>query len=280
MFVMDETPFRLVIEEAEYDEYAKRFGGERILVLPFSDRGLTAARNWIRDHAEAEGHMKHWQFDDNIRRVQRLWGGKRLNMRAGIGLAAAEDFTGRYTNVAISGFNYTMFVPETTTIEPFYTNVRVYSASLINHASPARWRRVYNDDTDLCLQVLANGWCTILFNAFLVDKIWTGRIKGGNTDDLYGAEYDGRLKMARSLERDWPGVVTTKRRFQRPQHVVKGSWHNFDTPLIRDETVEIPTEPNEYGMRLVALEDVKSKRLRGIAAAYNAKNGETAEDRS
>ncbi len=62
---------------------------------------------------------------------------------------------------------------------------------------------------------------------------------------------DGRLKMARSLERVWPGVVTVDRRFQRPQHVIKDSWKGFDFPLIRRKDIDwSKMKPNEYGMKL------------------------------
>ena len=281
MFVLDGVPFRLVIEEAEYDAYASRYGEDRILVLPFSDQGsVVPARNWIMEHSIAEGHKRHWQYDDNIRRMHRLYGEKRLYARAGITLAVCEDFTDRYTNVAISGFQYSMFVPEITAVSgPFILNCHVYSCSLINNEIPHRWRGRYNEDTDLCLQVLSDGWCTILLQAFLADKIWTMRMTGGNTDALYGGQRklngkpdapdDGRLKMARSLERDWPGVVTTKRRFQRPQHVVAASWRKFDTPLIKRDDLDIPDEPNEYGMKLATLQPIESPLLRRIADDYN-----------
>ncbi len=56
------------------------------------------------------------------------------------------------------------------------------------------------------------------------------KMKGGNTDELYKG--NGRLAMAKELERNWPGIVTTRVRFGRPQHVVKNSWRDFKTPLI------------------------------------------------
>ena len=97
------------------------------------------------------------------------------------------------------------------------------------NSTPFRWIGKYNEDTDLCLQALAGGWCTILINAFMCDKKPTMTMKGGNTEHLYLG--DGRLKMARELERRWPGIVQTKRRFGRPQHVVKHAWKKFDTQL-------------------------------------------------
>ncbi len=262
LFVRDQLPFTLVVEEPEADAYADRWPEAEILVLPFVDQGLFVTRNWIKDHSIANGDKRHWQWDDNIRRMERMYGGKRIVVRSGIALAVCEDFTDRYLNVAISGFNYVMFFPETNTMPPFQANCHVYSCSLILNETPHRWRVLYNDDTDMCLQVLSDGWCTILLNAFLADKLWTRQMKGGNTDALY--QGDGRNKMARSLERMWPGVVTVDRRYGRPQHVVAFNWQKFDTPLIRDPDVEIPAGVNEYGMQLTVRDEIKSPRIQAI----------------
>ena len=139
---------------------------------------------------------------------------------------------------------------------------------MVNNETPFKWRGRYNEDTDICLQALAADWCTVLINAFTVDKSRTMLMKGGNTDAL---EYhdDGRVKMARSLERMWPGVVTTKSRFGRPQHVVKNSWMKFTTPLKRREDIDWDNmEQNEFGLSLKQVgEKVKSKRLRKLLKA-------------
>ncbi len=258
------VPFSLVVEAAERDEYAERFGDEHVLVLPFSDRGsVIPCRNWIKDHATEAGHERHWQLDDNIRFIARRWRAKRIKCDSGPALAVAEDFTDRYTNIAISGLNYWMFVPDRTYQPPFFLNVHVYSCTLIDNSLPNKWRGRYNEDTDMCLQVLADGWCTVLINAFVAEKATTMLMKGGNTDALY--QGDGRLKMARELERRWPGVVMTKRRFGRPQHVIADSWRKFDTPLIRREDVDFEAlegTNNEYGLELKQLEPIESKDFR------------------
>ena len=147
--------------------------------------------------------------------------------------------------------------------KPFVLNCRVYSCSLILNSLPNKWRGKYNEDTDYCLQVLADGWCTVLMNLFLVDKAGTMVMKGGNTDELY-AKNDGRLKMARSLERVWPGVVETKRRFNRPQHVVKNSWKHFDTPLKRKPGLEIPEGIDEMGMELRQVKPIQSPEIQRL----------------
>lgn len=259
----DGVPHFLVIEEQEYDDYAKSFGEDNLLVLPFSNRGsVIPARNWIKEHATAAGHKRHWQIDDNIACFKRRFKGKRVPCRAGLALRVVEDFADRYTNVAIAGLNYEMFVPNGQKMPPFYLNTKVYSCSLILNEIPHRWRGEYNEDTDLCLQVLADGWCTVGFNAFMVWKCRTMLRGGGNSAELYKG--DGRLKMAKSLERVWPYVVETKRRFQRPQHVVKDAWRKFDTKLIRRDDIdwdEIENASNNYGMKLTKIAPSKSKEL-------------------
>lgn len=259
----DGAPFFLVVEREEREAYLPKLGHGKLLTLPQSGRGLIFARNWIKEHATEAGAERHWQFDDNITWIGRRWKARRIPCNAGAALSVCEGFVDRYENVAVAGLNYEMFLPTGCTAPPFQLNCRVYSCSLILNSLPYRWRSRYNDDTDFCLQVLSGGWCTLLFNAFYVWKKWTMQMKGGNTDALY--QGDGRLKMARSLERMWPGVVETKRRFQRPQHVVKDAWKRFDTPLRLKPGIDLSAmEPNEYGMKLKQVRPIKSETLRAL----------------
>ncbi len=87
-----------------------------------------------------------------------------------------------------------------------------------------------------------------MFYAFLMDKQTTMTMKGGNTDELYKG--DGRLLMAQSLQQQHPDVVTITRKWGRWQHQV--DYRPFkNNRLIRKPGIEIPDEPNEYGMKLV-----------------------------
>lgn len=259
----DGVPFKVVVEPQEEDAYAEVVGRENLLLLPQSGRGLIFARNWIKDHACESGAERHWQLDDNIKRFYRRYRGRRILCLAGLALRVCEDFTDRYENIAISGLNYGMFAPDGEKVAPFFLNAHVYSCTLVLNSTPHRWRLRYNDDTDMCLQVLADGWCTVLLNAFLADKLRTMVIGGGNTTDLY--QGDGRLRMARSLQRVWPGVVTTGRRFRRPQHIVKDSWKRFDTPLRLKPGIDLASlSEDEYGMRLMERRPVRSPILRKL----------------
>ena len=263
----DGVDFKLVVEPQEADEYAAQFGAETLLILPFSNLGLGGipARNWVWEHAESAGHKRHWILDDNIRHVTRLFKNKRVVTQAGPAFKLIEDFIDRYTNIGIAGMNYTMFVGMNSA-PPFVANVHVYSCLLIDNDLPFRWRGRYNEDTDLNLQVLSAGLCTVLFNAVSIQKIKSMTMKGGNTDELYKG--DGRLRMARSLEEAWPYIVTTQRRYDRPQHVVRGNWRRFDTPLERRTDIDWNAleagGPNNYGMKLAQIGEIRSPRIRAL----------------
>jgi len=270
--IKDGVDFKIVVEPQEREDYASVFGDDMVLVLPFSNlgKGSIPARNWIWEHSMLLGAERHWIFDDNILKIFRRYNAIKIPCAAGIAISAVEDFIDRYENVGIAGMNYEMFAPNRQKIPPFVHNCHVYSNLLIKNDLPYRWRGRYNEDTDLCLQVLSGGLCTVLVNAFLIHKMKTMSMKGGNTDVLYDG--DGRLKMAKSLERMWPGVVETKRRFQRPQHVIKNAWRNFDTPLVRKPGVEIQETPNEYGMKLQQVKpEIKSDYVRSLLKTHKSK---------
>lgn len=243
------VPYRIVIEPQEYPQYSAVIDPAKILVLPFSNLGYGSipARNWVWDHAIAAGAERHWILDDNIRAFFRLTGNLKTPTRTGSMFYAAEEFVDRYSNVALAGFNYFMFASRKEVIPPLYLNTRIYSCILVHNEIPVRWRGRYNEDTDLSIRVLKDGWCTVLFNAFLALKMTTLTMKGGNTDELY--QGDGRLKMAESLRDQHPDLVTITCKWGRWQHQV--NYRPFRrNKLILKPGVVIPQEPNNYGMVL------------------------------
>lgn len=269
LFTRDEVPFKIVVEPNEVPAYARHWGEESLLVLPENNKGLVYSRNWIKRHSTALGHERHWQFDDDIKRMIRLHKGARLKCPTGTALAIAEDFTDRYENVALTSFNSWFFVPVSGTHandwKPFVLNTRCYTVFLVSNALPNYWRGRYNEDTDMSLQVLAAGMCTILFNAFLIDTPTTMAAPGGQMVSAAGSyQGDGRLKMARDLEREWPGVVSVKRKFRRAQHEVKSLWQKFDTPLRLKPGVKFSKEPDNYGLGIQAVKEVRSKAMRDL----------------
>lgn len=254
------VPFYVVVQPDQYLEYAKVVNSKKILVLPKPwwkpGEGLMHARNWIWEHAKQSGAKRFWQFDDNIKWFYRLNNHMKIPVNSGTIIRVAEDFVDRYENVAQAGFQYDYFAPRKQKMPPFILNTRIYSCTLNLTSLPNRYELVYNDDTDLSLQVLKDGWCTILFNAFLCGKVPTMTMKGGNAD-IYKAKIAGRLKMAQALVDKHPDVTTVVEKWNRYQHKV--DYRPFkNNKLILKKGTTIPEGINEYGMGLINFNENQS----------------------
>jgi hypothetical protein len=257
------VPFRVIVEEQEFDEYAKVVGGENLLILPkkykeeyelMDDLGLTKstgpgpARNFAWDHSLSEGHTWHWVLDDNIDDFHRLHRNTKCFFRTNVNFVATEDFIDRYENVAIAGFNYSCFCKQDSKANPYVLNTRIYSCLLIRNDIPFRWRGRYNEDTILCLDVLSSGWATIQLNAFLQDKVTTQRMSGGNSKDFYSVE--GTLAKSKMLADAYPDVASVVWKFNRWHHQVDYSSFK-NNPLKRKASFIPQNKVNEYGLKLI-----------------------------
>lgn len=251
--------YRIVVEPQEFENYSSVIDKNKILVLPFSNlgQGSIPTRNWVWEHSINEGHQRHWILDDNMPHFLRLNNNVRDYVHTPVIFNAAEDFVDRYENVAIAGFNYMNFAGNSSTLAPYRLNTRIYSCILLKNDIPYRWRGKYNEDTDLSLRVLKDGWCTMLFNAFLVDKTGTLRDKGGNTDTIYNTG-DNRYEFAKSLELQHPDVVKVVKKYNRWHHQVDYSPFKKNK-LIKKPNINIQDRVNNYGMVLKQINDERTK---------------------
>lgn len=256
------VPFFVVVEESEFETYAAVLDRSKLLVLDpsyqrsyetFDDFGDARiygggpARNMAWDHAIANGHEWHWVIDDNIRYFVRLNRNLKVPVGDGTIFRCMEDFCLRYQNVAMAGPNYWMFAPRKSKQKPYTLNTRIYSCNLIRNDIPFRWRGRMNEDTDLSLRILKAGWCTILFNAFLQDKMTTQHVRGGNTEQY---KADGTFFKSKWLVDRHPDVARIVHRFGRVHHYV--DYGQFKNQLVRREGVGIERGVNNYGMTLRA----------------------------
>lgn len=258
------VPYRIVVEESEYDQYVEAEGDKKkVLVLPqrYLDdydtcddlgdslsKGPGAARNFCWNHSMRRGAKMHWVMDDNLDDFHRLNRNMKVPVRTGACFKAAEDFVNRYTNVSISGFNYYSFCKSTDAVPPVVVNTRIYSCILIKNSIPQRWRGRYNEDTDICLRVLKNGFCTIQFNAFLCGKVTTQRMIGGNTKEFYKEE--GTLPKSQMIADLHPDVSSVVWRFNRWHHHVDYS-HFANNRLKKRRDLVVKKGVNNYGMKLI-----------------------------
>lgn len=260
--------YKIVVEPQEYDNYAAVIDPKKILVLPFSNLGLGGipARNWVWEHSVAAGDARHWICDDNIRYFIRLHKNTKLRVKSSVPFTAVEEFVDRFENVKMAGMNYDYFNPANDAKAPYYLNTRVYSCILLSNDIPNRWRVLkykgkdapFNEDTDLSLSILKDGWCTILTNAFCCGKVPTHTMKGGNTSEVYKLgekEFDNRYTFAASLKEAHPDHVEIVQRYGRWHHFV--DYSPFErTPLILKKDHVKPQKNDEMGLKLVRLDVV------------------------
>jgi hypothetical protein len=263
------VPYRIVVEEQEAENYRAvvdpAFGTVIVLDPQYQrdydtcddlgdtmPKGSGPARNFIWDHAVSEGHRWHWVVDDNIRVFYRLNRNRKVRLLGGTPFYVLEDFANRYANLAMCGPNYQYFAKQRQPLAPLILNTRIYSCILIRGDIPYRWRCRFNEDTDLSLRALKDGWCTAQCNAILQDKQTTQSVRGGNTDTIY---VDGTLNKSRMIARLHPDVARVVWKFGRWHHHV--DYRPFKrNRLIRRPDAVIPEGVNEYGMRLVKVGEV------------------------
>jgi hypothetical protein len=169
-----------------------------------------------------------------------------------------EEFVLRYENIAQAGMNYALFCPANEARPPIRFNTRIYSCILIRNDLPHRWRGRYNEDTDLSIRLLKDGWVTVLFNAFLIGKRATMTQKGGN-QEIY-EQSDKRLKFAQSLAEQHPDVARVTWKFNRWHHHV--NYKPFAKNLLKRKDIDFPTGTNNFGMRLVQLDGETVNKLK------------------
>lgn len=220
--------YLIAVEPQEYDLYCKKLGEKRVLKLPFSNLGVGSypARNYCWEHARTRGAKYHWLFDDNIQYFCKWINGKRKKIEIlNEALVYIEAFVLK-NNITIGGFEEPNFVVKPPK-KPFKINCHVYSAMLIKNNIPFRWRLKYNEDVDLCLQVLHNGGSTASCVYYMADKVSTAaKMKGGNQTELYkGNAPEKNLLKAKMLEAVWPQYAKTVIRFNRHHHLV--DWRVF-----------------------------------------------------
>lgn len=220
--------YLIAVEPQEAELYIKKLGKHRVLVLPFANLGLGSfpARNYCWEHAKANGYKYHWLFDDNILHW-RKWVNRFRQKWDDIATALiyVENFVNK-NKIDIGGFeeyNFCCKPPK----KPFKNNCHVYSAMLIKNDLPYRWRLKYNEDVDLCLQVLHNGGTTASCIYYMANKVSTAdKQKGGNQTELYqGNAPKKNLLKAKMLESVWPQYAKTVIRFNRHHHLI--NWKVF-----------------------------------------------------
>ena len=256
-------PHFIAVEASQVEDYRSRVNADFVTILTLPQRyldeydtcdelgstkskGPGAARNFCWDHALATGVERHWVMDDNQDGFFRHDSDKRTRALSGAIFRAMEDHTDRYENVLISGPNYRFLAVPRVSRTPFVLNTRIYSCLLIKNSAPYRWRGRYNEDTDLSLRVLKDGYCTIQYNAFTTGKVVTQAMAGGNTEAFYAKE--GTLPKSQMLVDLHPDVASLKWMNNRWHHYV--DYRPFRSNSLKYKKDVYFNPDSEYNMQL------------------------------
>ena len=251
--------YTIFIEPSEEGKYSKHINKNRLHVLPedFSKKGQGSipVRNYVWDMICKSGEDRYWLMDDNIHAFRRMNHNLNVKVYTTAIFRVMEDFTDRYENIAFSGPQHKAFVNQNEKSSPLILNTRIYSCTLIKTDLSYRWRGKYNEDTDLMLRALKDGWTTVLFQAFTMDKEATMTMKGGNTDTIYNTG-DNRREFAESLQRQHPDVVEVVKKWGRWHHEVDYTPFKINR-LKPKKGIRIEPGNNEYGMVMISRKRAK-----------------------
>lgn len=242
------TDFYIVIESSDFEAYSDEWDEDKLLVVPekYHERyetfdnlgaekpnGPGPARNFAWDHSIDLGYDWHWVMDDNIQRFYYYNDNKIWTFDDDSIFRAMEDFVLQYKNISMAGPHYSMFVARKDKNRPMNLNTRVYSCNLIRNDTGYRWAGRYNEDTDLSLRMLKDGWVTIQFRVFLQDKIETQAVDGGNTENFY--KHEGTYNKSKMLKMRHPDVTDLVKKYGRWHHEIDYSPFKNQQPVKKDD---------------------------------------------
>jgi hypothetical protein len=237
--------FKLVIESDEYDLYKQNIDEKYLLkVQNYSKRncGGIPVRNFCFRDSVKNGFKAHWVLDDNIYGYELIYKSKKLRCYNPCIFTMVEDYFNLHKNIGMIGYNYSMFCIACNNPHPIIKNCHLYSSMLINNdiftdcktinkypkikngkkvkiIERGIWRGKYNEDVDLNIRCIKNGWNVISTNTIVSGKATTKTQKGGNSDTIYKDD-DYSYHKTMSLVNQHPLYVECVKKYNRFHHKV------------------------------------------------------------
>lgn len=207
----DGIDFTIAVEPQDYKEYLKHFPAENLFKLSKNDQGIAYSRNAILKLSRKRGESHHWQMDDDIRKFMIRKDNKNTKVTPSYSIKAVEKVFDAYDDgpggLGMIAHRYTSFAFSCKT--ELSINKNPCSSFLLRNDMRAKWHKDTVVDADFALQVLNEGWSTLITNRHLIDTVPPMKQAGGLTDSEYAG--DGRFNRFTKLSNDWPGCFTVKR---------------------------------------------------------------------
>jgi len=190
--------FSLVVEKKEVDLYREKYP-DKVIELPDSDYGsVYFARNFIKKLSIENGQKKHWQLDDDIKKLMYVNNGKFVDTPLDRIFINMENFCDRFKNIGLVSPQSSVWVRFAK--RPFDINKLTYTCKLINNDLDIWWNKDVIDDVDYNIQVLECGWCTVRFNTFSFAWSSSTTQKGGFTEIYLDKN---RIDTIKNTQKKW-----------------------------------------------------------------------------
>lgn len=177
-------------------------------------------RNFAYQHAINNHYTHHWVIDDNIKGFYMKNNNTVLPFEnTCYPLFFIEEYMKQYSSLSQCAIQYKHLGFSSSDRNAIILNSRCYSCILLKHINGYRWRGKYNEDTDLSLRLLKDGYATMTFQNILCDKQSTSSVRGGNTDAFHKSE-TGYNDKAESLVAQHPDVTKKVIKYGRIHHQV------------------------------------------------------------
>lgn len=195
--------YYLLIEPHDYQNYLTYHPKSRLVVMDKDNQGVWYARTYAMNHANANGHLYCWEFDDDMKWFCYRMNGKMVRTSPRHLISLVEQTTYQFSNIGAAGIGDAGFIFGYDNKPPVVYNAMVFQAMLLRTDTGLSFRPDVVEDADYSLQLLHAGWVTLTYKRIGQSTATTMKMKGGQTDTAY--EGDGRLKQMQKLLEYHPG---------------------------------------------------------------------------
>ena len=211
LFESNGIKYFYMVEPQDYDAYVERFGKDKVVNIKANDKGVYYVRNFCIDWSKKQGYEKHWQIDDNVKKLFYRPNNKykgtrdRYEIKNVIKmLVSIEKIADKCVNYGGGCLGHDGFAfSKKNNID---LNKMIYCFQLINNNIKSRYQPNTSEDVDFSVRLLMEKYVTLVFNEYSFTKPKSGSTKGGCNSADY--KNNGRKKMNVTLCQTYPKWFT------------------------------------------------------------------------
>lgn len=230
LFKENNIKYFYMVEPQDYEDYKKNFG-DNVINIGKDDEGIYYVRNFCIEWSKKNGYDKHWQIDDDLKSLhyrpmntsRGLRDSEKINNPTKL-LLDIENMSERCVNFGAGCLTHDGFAfAKKRDID---INKMVYCFQLINNSVNARYQPNTSEDIDFSVQVLMEGFVTMVFNKYSFRTPSSGSIKGGcNASVDY--QNNGRKKRNIQLCKTYPQWFTEYEKNGQSEIKPSKIWRSF-----------------------------------------------------